>query len=237
MDHHLSARSIGVIRRRVGDRRFRIFALLVPSIYGSCLEVRSVPMRFRRSVSLGKAVRLSVSKTGFGMSVGGAGARYSVHTSGRTTRTVGITGSGVSFVSTSAGGAARQRSSGGRSRREVVALPPQSFAAVLPRPGMFSGKAEKRYHEGVHAYLRGDHQVALRALEETLALDPSALSAHLIAAICVGKLDRPDQEQISHLEALITSDAAMPDRLQSKYLPSPPGVPLASGPHHRAHHR
>lgn len=40
--------------------------------------------------------------------------------------------------------------------------------------------------------------------------------------MCVGKTDGPDSEQVRHLEALISSDAAMPDKLQMKYLP--PGI-------------
>lgn len=179
-------------------------------------------IRFRRSIKLGKGVRLNVSKSGLGLSVGGRGARYSVHTSGRRTRTIGIPGSGVSFVSTSTGGTKRASGGGSRSRRQQVVVPPQSAAAVLPKPGLFSGKAEKRYHQGVHAYLRGEHQGALTALKETVFEDASALSAHLIAAICIGKLNGPDGDQIRHLEALISSDAAMPDKLQMKYLP--PGI-------------
>ena len=180
-----------------------------------------MPMRFRRSIKLGKGVRLNVSKSGFGLSAGVRGARYSVHSSGRRTRSVGLPGTGVGFVSTSSGGS--KRATGGvSSRRQQVVVPPRDFASVLPKPGLFSSKTEKRYYEGVHAYLRGDHPRALSALEEVLASDPSALSAHLVAAICVGKTDGPDSEQIRHLEALISSDAAMPDKLQMKYLP--PGM-------------
>jgi len=178
-----------------------------------------MPMRFRRSIKLGKGVRLNVSKSGFGVSAGVRGARYSVHSSGRRTRSIGIPGTGVGFVSTSSGGSKGTSTGGSRSRRQQVVVPPETFAAGLRKPGLFSGKAEKRYHEGVHAYLRGEHQKALTALEEVLAADPSRISAHLIAAICVGKVDGPDADQIRHLEALISSDAAMPDKLQMKYLP------------------
>ena len=97
-----------------------------------------MPMRFRRSIKLGKGVRLNVSKTGLGVSAGVRGARYSVHSSGRRTRSVGIPGSGVGFVSTSSGGSTRASSGGPRSRRQQVALPPQNYAAVLPKPGLFS---------------------------------------------------------------------------------------------------
>ena len=131
-----------------------------------------MPMRFRRSIKLGKGVRLNVSKTGLGLSAGVRGARYSVHSSGRRTRSIGIPGSGVGLVSTSMGGSKRASIGGTRSRRQRVVVPPQDFASVLPKPGLFSGKAEKRYHEGVHAYLRGDHHRALFALEEVLGSVP-----------------------------------------------------------------
>lgn len=51
--------------------------------------------RLYKSVRLGKGVRLNLSKTGVGISAGVPGMRYSKHSSGRTTRTVGMPGSGV----------------------------------------------------------------------------------------------------------------------------------------------
>jgi hypothetical protein len=162
-----------------------------------------VGLRFRKSIKLGKGVRLNVSKSGLGMSVGGRGARFGVHSSGRNTRTIGP----------GTGGSPRQPA------RHVVPLAPATAAWLLPRPGLFSGKAAKRYHAGVHAYLRGDDQTAITALEECLAAHPAALSAHLMAAMCAGRLGRDDAEQILHLEALVASDGEMPDRYQLKYLP------------------
>ena len=50
--------------------------------------------RFRRSVRLGP-VRVNFTKTGIGLSAGGPGARYSVHSSGRKTTTFGIPGRGM----------------------------------------------------------------------------------------------------------------------------------------------
>ena len=47
-------------------------------------------LRFRRSENLGPGVRLSVSKTGLGISAGMPGACYSVHSSGRRTTSAGI---------------------------------------------------------------------------------------------------------------------------------------------------
>ncbi len=47
-----------------------------------------MPMRFRRSVGLGKGMRLNVNKSSVGMSFGVRGARYSVNASGRRTTSV-----------------------------------------------------------------------------------------------------------------------------------------------------
>lgn len=52
-------------------------------------------MRFRRSIRVGKGVRLNVTKTGVGVSVGTKGVRKSWHSSGRTTTSVGVPGTGV----------------------------------------------------------------------------------------------------------------------------------------------
>ena len=167
-------------------------------------------LRFRRSVKLGPGVRMSVSKTGLGLSLGTRGGRYSVHTSGRTTRSVGIPGTGISHVSTSTGG---KRAA---SRTSVAA--PQSARNVYPSPDS-SAESRQALHEGIHAYMEGDHERALAALEKCLATEPTATSAHLIAAICLSTLDRPEADQIRHLEVVVTSGSAMPDKLQSKELP------------------
>jgi tetratricopeptide (TPR) repeat protein len=188
-----------------------------------------MPMRFRRSIKLGKGVRLNVSKTGLGVSAGVRGARYSVHSSGRRTTSVGIPGSGVGYVSTATGGRSRAASGASRSRGQQIVQQHENFAAVLPKPGLFSGKTEKRYYEGVHAYLRGEYPRALAALEEVLAADPSAVSAHLIAATCVGKVEGLDADPIPHYEALISSDLAMPDKYQLKYLPPAVVSPSLTG--------
>jgi hypothetical protein len=78
-----------------------------------------VALRMRKSFSLGKGVRMSVGKSGVGVSFGGKGLRYSVHSSGRRRTTVGIPGTGLSYSSTS-GGARRSYSSAAYARREQL---------------------------------------------------------------------------------------------------------------------
>lgn len=181
-------------------------------------------MRFRKSLKIAPGVRATVSKTGFGVSSGVRGARYSVHSSGRRTTSVGIPGSGVSHVSTSTGGS--RRATGGTPAptggRYVQTVSGANAAAYLPKPGMFSGKTDKRYYEGVQAYFADDQARALAAFAEVLASEADTPSAHLVSALCVGSTGGDDAEQIRHLEAVATSEGGMPDRLQLKYLP--PGL-------------
>ena len=79
-------------------------------------------LRYRRSVKLGKGVKLNLTKTGVGMTVGGKGAHYSVHSSGRRTTSVGIPGTGLYY----------QNRTGGNSHKNV-ARPSNSSQ---PQPGV-----------------------------------------------------------------------------------------------------
>lgn len=58
-------------------------------------------MRFRRSTKIAPGVKVNLSKKNVGVTVGSKGAHYSVNSSGRKTTTVGIPGTGVSFVDVS----------------------------------------------------------------------------------------------------------------------------------------
>lgn len=89
-----------------------------------------MPMRFRRSISLGKRVRMNVSKTGLGISGWRRSARYCVHNRQEPHIAAAVVGS--------------------PSRRRDVVVPAPSFAAVLPTPAWLSSRADKRYHAGVH---------------------------------------------------------------------------------------
>ena len=61
-------------------------------------------LRFRKSVKICKGVRVNFGKFGASLSVGTKGARYTMHTSGRRTATVGIPGTGLSYTKSSGGG-------------------------------------------------------------------------------------------------------------------------------------
>jgi tetratricopeptide (TPR) repeat protein len=82
---------------------------------------------------------------------------------------------------------------------------------------LFASGAERRYHEGVLAYLAG---AALRAFEASLAAGADSPSANLFAALAGEKVDAPEGSVVARLEAVIASPYGLPDRLQSKYLPA-----------------
>jgi len=56
--------------------------------------------RFRKSFSLGKGTQINIGKKSTGISFGGKGARVSFSSSGRMTSSIGIPGSGLSYVNT-----------------------------------------------------------------------------------------------------------------------------------------
>ncbi|WP_052343579.1 DUF4236 domain-containing protein [Bacillus massiliigorillae] len=56
-------------------------------------------LRFRKSFKIAPGVRLNVDTKSTGLSFGGNGLRYSINSRGRSTTTVGIPGSGLSYSS------------------------------------------------------------------------------------------------------------------------------------------
>ncbi len=60
-------------------------------------------LRFRKSIKLGKGVRLNLGTKGVSVSAGVKGARFSMHSSGRKTATFSLPGTGLSYVKTFGG--------------------------------------------------------------------------------------------------------------------------------------
>jgi hypothetical protein len=70
-------------------------------------------LRFRRSLRIAPGVRLNLNRRSVGLSAGVRGARYSINSDGRRTRSVGIPGTGLSYRTQSGG---RRRSNGADER-------------------------------------------------------------------------------------------------------------------------
>ena len=64
------------------------------------LEGEKMGLRFRKSISLGKGVRLNFGKTGMSISVGGNGFRKTINTKGQVTTSIGIPGTGIYYTET-----------------------------------------------------------------------------------------------------------------------------------------
>ena len=69
-------------------------------------------LRFRKSIRICKGMKLNFGKTGVGVSFGTRGLHYTVHSSGRRTASVGIPGTGISYVSSSGGGRSKRSRAG-----------------------------------------------------------------------------------------------------------------------------
>ena len=177
-------------------------------------------LRFRRSVRIAPGIRLNLTKTGYGMTVGPRGYHYSVHSGGRRTRTIGLPGTGLYYQSTWSSGSRRTAPPTPRSPVSAPRATPIDPAAVIPGPGFLASAAEKAYHAGVLAYLRHDASTSLASFEETLATDPTATSAHLFAGVVAENLG-DDPRAIGHLEAVVRSGHPLPDRYEAHYLADP----------------
>lgn len=144
--------------------------------------------RYRKSISIMPGVRMNVSKSGIGYSVGTRGARVSRSPNGRVTRTLSVPGTGVSHSQT-----LRSGSSAGRAR--TAAAPAPAAPAAPPKPGMFAPAWEKALHkamlaptpdpDGFPAIARAhpDQKVLIATLEGFLRLQrgPHDRARHLLA--------------------------------------------------------
>lgn len=103
--------------------------------------------KVRKSIKIAPGVRLNVSNKNLGLSAGVRGARVSVNTNGRTTRTLGIPGTGISHTSTTTSGR-RSASSSARARQQ-----PQPTKPVVPKkvkPGLTAPAWEKQLFKQVN---------------------------------------------------------------------------------------
>ena len=189
-------------------------------------------LRFRRSIRIAPGIRLNLGKRGISASVGVRGAHETFHISGRRTTSVGIPGTGVSYIARS-GGVSRTRAgsagrppgaaaTGGATRpRGLASIPLSSVdpTTVLPRPGLFASSAEKRYYQGVIAYVRADYPTALVLFEQVCAEEPLVVSAQLFAAMCAQHQGDPELA-IRHFEAVVQALVVLPDSFAAKYLPA-----------------
>jgi tetratricopeptide (TPR) repeat protein len=168
--------------------------------------------RLYKSVRLGKGVRLNLSKTGVGVSAGVPGLRYSVHSSGRTTKTAGIPGTGVYYRKDSRAGSTSRTSRSTSSRTAAPAV------QMFPKAGLLAPKEEKLFVQGVTAYMQGRHDEAVRLLEDVRTRDANEqhVGEEYFAAMSLIALARYE-DAIDALEDVVASSVGLPDPLMVKY--------------------
>ncbi|MCB9482646.1 MAG: DUF4236 domain-containing protein [Dehalococcoidia bacterium] len=176
-------------------------------------------MRFRRSVKLGPGMRLNLGKKSASVRLGGRGYGYTVSTSGRRTKSIGVPGSGLYWSSTSSRGKARgsTRADSGGSASIESSPTPRTIEQAVPKAGLFASRADKEFRSGVVAYASGRMEEARERFTACLAFDSSRISASLFRAFALAKLDR-GADAIPDLERVIASDAQLPDKAMRKFL-------------------
>ena len=169
--------------------------------------------RMRKSIKVAPGVRLSVSKSGVGASVGGKGARYSAHSSGR--RTVSAGGGIVPGVS-------YQKSVGGGSRK---ARQPQSSGAppaASKKPGLFAPKGEKELYKAVKSQ---DVQAMKRVGDQH---PDFRLPSYSIAGLML-LIDEPTEAERLLAEAFATGKDPGSDKFITTYLFTRLDLSIAQG--------
>jgi tetratricopeptide (TPR) repeat protein len=173
--------------------------------------------RMRKSMKIAPGVRLSVSKSGVGASAGGRGGRYSVHSSGRRTTTLGSgVVPGVYYQTSSGGGRSQSRSSRSLARAEQVAPPSQK------KPGLFAPKGEKELYKAIKAQdVKAIKSVGVYYKDFLL---PSYSLAGLILIT-----DEPNEAEQLLTEAFATGKDPAEDKFVSSYLFTRLELSLAQG--------
>jgi tetratricopeptide (TPR) repeat protein len=170
-------------------------------------------LRIRRSVRIGPGVKLNLNKRSVGLTVGGRGGHYSVNTRGQRTTTVGLPGTGISYIDRSTS-RRRSRPAGGTT---VLSAPPARPVSA-PHPGLFARHFERAFYDGIQKLNKGDGPGALAAFVDADQSDDKhrALSPALLAGILNYQLGEPEQA-IPYLERVTKAAQTLPDGLMVKY--------------------
>ncbi len=174
-------------------------------------------LRVRRSIKLGPGVKLNLNKRSMGLSVGGRGAHYSINTRGTRTRTVGIPGTGLSYVDRSGG----SRSSRSSTRRTTARAPAVSSAEpAAAHPGLLARHYERAFYHGTVKLAAGENEAALAEFRDADESDDKhrAISPALLVGVLLCRAG-DHKSALSYLERVTTSAQTLPDELMSKYAP------------------
>jgi tetratricopeptide (TPR) repeat protein len=169
--------------------------------------------RMRKSVKIAPGVRLNVSKTGIGASVGAGGVRYSAHSSGRRTVSARTGVPGVYYQKSVRGGG-----SAGAGRAEQAAPP----ATSAKKPRLFAPKGEKELYKAVKAQ---DPQAMRRVGDEHPDFQ---LASYSISGLMLLSSEPTEAQRLLE-QVFATGQDPASDRFISTYLFTRLALPIAKG--------
>ena len=106
-------------------------------------------LRFRKSFKVAPGVKVNIGKKSSSVSFGGKGARYTVSSSGRRTKSVSIPGTGISYVDTKTPGSGNKKSSSSKSSASARHISTGSGASPHPKRDKKPEMKSKEKHASV----------------------------------------------------------------------------------------
>lgn len=164
-------------------------------------------MRYQKRIKIGPGLRLNLSKSGVSLTVGPRGAHYTIGQNGRRTKSLGIPGSGISWVS-------RSKQSSNDDHRKVGAK-----LIKEEKPGFFAGRYERQFYKAVALLHKDQPEQALAAFQAARSLDRAGenIAEEWMVGVLAFQLGDM-QEAIDALETVVASPVSLPDAMIDKYL-------------------
>jgi tetratricopeptide (TPR) repeat protein len=108
----------------------------------------------------------------------------------------------------------------GQGRRKGASATPTPTWSIPAKPGVLAPPLEREFFMGLEELKRGEPQLALERFESAARRDKGdrALSDDLLAGLTAVHV-RDAVRAVPHLEAVVASDAGLPDALLLKYAP------------------
>lgn len=174
--------------------------------------------RLQRSLSLGKFLRINISKSGLGVSAGLPGLKISTGPRGSFIN-LGLPGTGLSYRKKISGKTLGDFTGIGNgsiaSSKTGFTAQTEETGPEQPSPGFFAPGYEKALAQGLENYHQGRFDEALDNFLKAAGSEPGAA---ILAAAILAERDLKAYPPIELLEGVVQSDEEFPSELMEKYL-------------------
>lgn len=178
---------------------------------------------------VGPGIRLNINKRSLGFSFGVPGMRFSMNSSGRRTRSLGIPGTGLYYVSSMSSKAGKRKDAPPQAAGMPLGIPNAVLEApaqpptpplddLVPSAPPGSPDAEHRFRQGFIAYLTEDWSNAALLFQEAVAGDASNTSDQFLLALSFVELGR-HREAAELFEQVFDDKTTLPDSFMRRYVP------------------